>query len=202
MRFIGSFPAADFRVAPPHPEIAFVGRSNVGKSTLLNAITGRRAIAHTSKTPGKTRMCTVYAVDDRLYLVDLPGYGYARRSQTERRGFVALIEAYLSGRPALAGAVWLLDIRRDPSADDRRIGELLAATGRPVVAAVTKADKLLRANRRDRLAAIRSALGLAEEQCVMTSAKTKEGVEELWEAIEQLVGRTVRRTDGPNDGIE
>lgn len=167
--------------------MALVGRSNVGKSSLVNALTGRRAIARISRTPGKTRTANVYAVKERFYLVDLPGYGYARVSKTQRRAFLQLLERYLADRPALAGVVWLLDIRRDPSEGDRDIGRRLAATGRPVLAAITKADKVGRGERRERVAAVRGALALPEDQCVVTSATTKEGVPELWEAIQGLV---------------
>ncbi len=127
-----------------------MGRSNVGKSSLINAVVGRRALAHTSKTPGKTRLVNVFQVDDRYYLVDLPGYGYARASKPDRRRFHALLQEYLSTREPLAGVIWLLDVRREPSPDDHEVAELLARRGVPVLAAITKADKLSRTRRGER----------------------------------------------------
>lgn len=167
--------------------MALLGRSNVGKSSLVNTLLGRRKLAHIGKAPGTTKMCNVYDVERRFYLVDLPGYGHARTSHRARREFVRLLDAVLIGRESLAGVVWLLDIRRDPTPDDRRIGARLVDRALPVLAAVTKADKVSRGRRPERLAAIREALGLMPDQIVVTSAKTKEGRRELWEAIEALV---------------
>jgi GTP-binding protein len=187
--FIGSFPAADFHVRPILPEVAFLGRSNVGKSSLINALVGRKALAHTSKTPGKTRTCNVYNVEERFYLVDLPGYGYARAAKAERRSFQALLRGYLSTRETLAGVVWLLDARRDPSAEDRTMAGELAGRGVPTLAAITKADKVARGRRRDRVSAILDAVELEEEQCIVTSSRTREGMEDLRDAINGLINR-------------
>src|SRR5690242_9464863 len=143
-RFLGSFPRADVSLAPPLPEIALFGRSNVGKSSLLNALAGRK-IAKVSGTPGKTRMLNVFGMA-AYYLLDLPGYGYARASQTDRRAFRLLITHALE-RPALAGVVWLLDIRREPSDDDRAMQDLFAAGQTAVLAALTKSDTVARAER-------------------------------------------------------
>ncbi|UCD23280.1 MAG: YihA family ribosome biogenesis GTP-binding protein [Gemmatimonadota bacterium] len=185
--FVGSYPTADFVTQPPLPEIAILGRSNVGKSSLLNRLMGRRALAHTSKTPGKTRACNVYLANGRFYLVDLPGYGYARVSKTERRGFSKLITDYLSWRSRLAGVVWLLDIRREPSREDVQMANLLADGGVPTLVAVTKADKVSRGRRRERIASIVTAVGVAEDQVIVTSAHTKEGTEDLRESVLTLV---------------
>lgn len=165
-----------------------IGRSNVGKSSLINALTGRRAVARTSQTPGKTRLCNVFAVGTRYYLVDLPGYGYARASREARAGFARLIRTYLSGRETLAGVVWLLDIRHPPSQDDVAMGDLLGERGVPVLAAVTKADKVTRGRRGPRIRAILDALDLGEDQSVVTSARTKEGIPELRQAVDGLIG--------------
>jgi GTP-binding protein len=188
--FVGSFPAAGFHVRPTLPEVAVLGRSNVGKSSLINSLVGRRALAHTSKTPGKTRTCNVYNVEERFYLVDLPGYGYARAPKAARSGFRDLLRGYLSTRETLAGVVWLLDVRRDPSPDDRTMADMLVARGVPTLAAITKADKVARGRRRDRISAILSAVELEEEQCVVTSSRTGEGVEELRNAIDALIDRS------------
>lgn len=148
---------------------------------------GRKAIARTSRTPGKTQACNVYRVDDAYYLVDLPGYGYARASKETRSSLRRLIRAYIERREALAGVVWLLDIRHDPSADDLAMGDLLSARGRPVMAALTKADKIPRGRRHERLTAIARAVGIEEDQCLITSTVKQEGIESLRASTRQLV---------------
>jgi GTP-binding protein len=168
------------------PEIAFVGRSNVGKSSLINAVSGVRALARVSKTPGKTRACNVYDVDGRWYLVDLPGYGFARASDADRAGFRRLLESYVSEREHLSGVVWLLDIRRDVSDEDLVVAERFADRGVPVLGAITKADKLPRGQRTRRAKAIMQSLKLPENQVVVTSALSGEGVEDLRDSIEAL----------------
>lgn len=148
---------------------------------------GRRQLAKTSRTPGKTRLANVFTVDDRLHLVDLPGYGYARVSKGMQHGFHRLLTDYIARRASLAGVVWLLDLRHPPSRDDLAMGERLGQRGVPVLAALTKADKIPRGRRPVRVAAIRRALELGDDQMVVTSAKTNEGIEELWQAVERLV---------------
>jgi len=128
----------------------------------------------------------VYALEERLYLVDLPGYGYARASKAERRSWRARLERYLRTRAALCGVVWLLDIRRDPSQDDLAIRELIADTSRPLLAALTKSDKLAKARRTGRVQELTAALALADDQIICTSARTGEGVAELVGAVERL----------------
>ncbi len=151
---------------------------------------GRR-IAKVSGTPGKTRALNVYVVsgrptDHQFYLLDLPGYGYAKVSKTERAAFAHLVRHVL-GRPRLAGIVWLLDIRHDPSAGDRDMQDLLAGAGTRVLAAATKSDKLSRTRRVEQATALRHTLGLDDAQLVVTSAQTTEGLDELREAVAALV---------------
>lgn len=165
----------------------------MGKSSLLNALVGRKAIARTSKSPGKTRDCNVYRVADRLYLVDLPGYGYAQVSKSERRRFSRLIDRYLETRAALAGVVWLLDVRRDPSDHDLALADKLAAWEVPVLVAITKGDKLPRAQRARRLHTILTAVGLPDEQAVLTSAVTREGLDDLRDSILALAAEAHAR---------
>jgi GTP-binding protein len=167
----------------------------------LNALAGRK-IAKVSGTPGKTRMLNVFEMPgaasvgaqhaaplhDTYYLLDLPGYGYAKASHTDRRAFRLLITHVLD-RARLAGVLWLLDIRREPSDDDRAMQELCAERETPVLAALTKGDTLARAARARRAGELRSALELEEDQMIVTSAREKEGIEELREAIAGLIRR-------------
>jgi len=189
-RFVGSFPRADVPLDPPLPELALIGRSNVGKSSLLNALVGQR-IAKVSATPGKTRFLNVFLLDigSAFYFLDLPGYGYAKASKTDRAAFQRLLAGCLE-RPRLAAVVWLLDIRRVPSEDDGAMQDLLAARQTRVLAALTKSDKLPRSERRLRERALAATLRLDEDQAVVTSARTGEGVAELREAVGALIGST------------
>jgi GTP-binding protein len=169
-------------VEPRLPEIALIGRSNVGKSSLLNALVGRPGLARVSGSPGKTTLLNFYRLPE-LYLVDLPGYGFARASKTDRAGYRKLVNGYLRTRETLAGIVWLLDIRHDPSREDREIQELLVESGRPVLAALTKADKLNRSALAERERDLAEALGLTGEQIQVTSSRSSVGITELARSI-------------------
>ena len=184
-RYIGSFPRADAPLDPPLPEVAFIGRSNVGKSSLLNALVGRK-IAKTSGTPGKTRALNIFQIGSSHYFLDLPGYGYARAGKEQRASFRRLLR-YALERERLRGVVWLLDIRHPPSVDDRAMQDTLAEGEKHVLAALTKGDKLSTAQRRDRERERRHELGLPEDQVIVTSAKTGEGIADLRDAIEALI---------------
>ncbi len=170
-------------LAPPLPEIAFIGRSNVGKSSLLNALVGRR-IAKVSGTPGKTRALNVFEVGGQ-YFLDLPGYGYARAGKADRAAFRRLL-AHALEREHLAGVVWLLDLRHAPSVDDRAMQDLLAGGRRDVLAAFTKSDKLPARQRAQREAELRAALELDADQVIVTSVRTGTGITELRQAIDAL----------------
>lgn len=180
--FVGSFPDPDVPLDPPLPEIAFVGRSNVGKSSLLNALTGKAGLARVSATPGKTTMVNVFRLPS-FYLVDLPGYGYARASQLERRRYRELLGRYLEQRERLAGVVWLLDLRHPPSRDDLAMQELLVAAHRAALAVFTKADKFSHAQRLARERDLAAALGLSEDQVQVVSSKSGLGIAELGQSI-------------------
>lgn len=143
-------------------------------------------LARVSVTPGKTRALNVYAVPESHYFLDLPGYGYARAGKAERAAHRRLVVHTLS-RPRLVGVVWLLDIRHEPSADDRAMQDLLAAAGTAVLAALTKSDKLPRGRRVGREREIRKTLSLEADQIIPTSAKTGEGIDELRETIAVLI---------------
>jgi GTP-binding protein len=177
-------------LAPPLVEVALVGRSNVGKSSLLNAFAGRR-IARVSATPGKTQALNVYrlgagSAPTPYYVLDLPGYGYAKAAKTERAQFRRLIADAIE-RPLLVGVVWLLDIRREPSPDDAAMQTLFAARATRVLAALTKSDKLAASARLARARALAEALALDADQVIVTSARMAEGITELREAIQALV---------------
>lgn len=176
----GDFPA------PVAPELAFLGRSNVGKSSLINRLVGRKALARTSSTPGKTRLVHFYAVTVSgrdCTLVDLPGYGYARVSQREREQWRVLVESYLGARASLAAAVLLQDLRRDVSEDERELLDWLAGCRVEALVALTKADKLKTMRRGQRVRALREDLGLAPDRVIVTSAHTGLGIPELWKAL-------------------
>jgi GTP-binding protein len=187
IEFVGSFPDPRVRVDPALPEIAFIGRSNVGKSSLLNALVGRPGLARVSGSPGKTTLLNFYRLPG-LYLVDLPGYGFARASKGARAGYRKLVTGYLRTRPSLAGIVWLLDIRHQPSADDLEMQNLLAESGRPVLAVFTKADKLTRSGLSVRANELAEALGLRQDQVQLTSSQSKLGIAELATSIVAAAG--------------
>jgi GTP-binding protein len=187
IEFVGSFPDPLVRLDPVLPEIAFIGRSNVGKSSLLNALAGRKGLARVSATPGKTTLLNAYRLPG-FYLVDLPGYGFARAGKGARAGYHTLVVRYLRERPSLTGVAWLLDARHDPSASDLEMQELLVESGRPVLAVLTKADKLGRSAQRERTRAIARALALPDDQIQLTSSRTGEGMSDLGASILALVG--------------
>ena len=187
IEFVGSFPDPLVRVEPPLPEIAFVGRSNVGKSSLLNALVDRPGLARVSGTPGKTTLLNFYRLP-QLYLVDLPGYGFARASKSARTSYQRLMTQYLRGRDTLAGIVWLLDIRHAPSKEDREMQQLLIESGRPVLATFTKADKLTRSAVADRTRELARALDLEPEQVQLTSSRLGLGIAELAGSIVAAAG--------------
>jgi GTP-binding protein len=188
IEFVGSFPDPKVRIEPPLPEIALIGRSNVGKSSLLNALVGRPGLARVSGSPGKTTLLNFYRLP-QLYLVDLPGYGFARASKSDRAGYRKLVTGYLRTREELAGIVWLLDIRHDPSREDLEMQELLIESGRPVLATFTKADKLTRSALRIREQELAVSLELRPDQIQLTSSRSGTGIAELAASIIAAAGR-------------
>lgn len=195
IEFVGSFPDPLHPLDPPLPEIAFVGRSNVGKSSLLNALVGKKGLAKVSGTPGKTQLMNAFRLPP-CYFLDLPGYGFARTGKAARAGFRALLEGVVAKRPSLTGVVWLLDARHPPSKDDLAMRELLAVSGRPVLAVLTKADKLGRGGQQEALAARARELGMAPDELILTSGTTGLGMGELSASILAAVeARTQRRKD-------
>ncbi len=172
---------------PGPPEVAFLGRSNVGKSSLLNRLVQRKQLAPTSATPGKTRLLHWYRVERggvELWLVDLPGYGWARVSKRERRSWRPLIESYLTQRPTLCAAVLLQDLRRDLGEDETLLLAWLAERQVRVLLALTKVDKLKPMRRAERVRALREQAGLPAARVIPTSAEKGIGIAELWKAVE------------------
>ena len=169
------------------PEIAFAGRSNVGKSSLLNTLVRRKAFARVSRTPGRTREINFFRVNNGFVLVDLPGYGYARISKEKKAEWRPLIDAYLKRTQQLRGIVLLLDIRREPSDDDHAMLDFLAEVEVPTIVALTKTDKLSKTAARAQSAEIARALALDTDQVIPFSSVTGEGRVELLEAIVALV---------------
>ncbi len=170
------------------PEVAFAGRSNVGKSSLLNKLVGRRKLARVSNTPGRTREVNFFRVNDTFIIADLPGYGYARVSKEQRASWRPLIEGYLKGSPALRGVVLLLDVRHDPTDDDLAMREYLGELGTPTLIALTKTDKIGKKLLAERAAALARAMEVDEDQVVPTSADTGLGRDELAESVVALIG--------------
>ena len=169
------------------PEIAFAGRSNVGKSSLLNKLVRRKAFARVSRTPGRTREINFFEVNGRFVFADLPGYGYARISKERRAEWRPLIEGYLRRSPNLRGVVLLVDVRRDPSDDDIQMLEFLSEVGAPTIVAITKVDKLTTAARVTRIRELTAQLGLEDDQVIPFSAHTGLGRDDLATAIVSLV---------------
>ena len=181
LRFLQSAARAS-DLPPCQSEVAFVGRSNVGKSSLLNAVTGHKQIARVSRTPGRTQLINVFDAGGDRWIVDLPGYGFAKVSRAERASWQRLVESYLDARRARL-ALLLQDVRRDWSEDESLLLAWLADRGIPAVVAITKFDKEkpMRAAARER--ALRAAIGLPPERVIATSATTGKGIDELWKAI-------------------
>ena len=172
------------------PEIAFAGKSNVGKSSLINALMNRKSYARTSAQPGKTQTINFYNINDALYYVDLPGYGYAKVSQTEREKWGRMIENYLKKSRKLRGVFLLVDIRHEPSANDRQMYEWIVYNGYEPVIIATKLDKIKRSQLQKQIREVRTGLGIGPGVRVIPfSAETKQGREEIWELIEELAGR-------------
>ncbi len=193
-RFVTSAAQPSGFPPPSLPEIAVVGRSNVGKSSLINALVGQPSLARTSRTPGRTRLINWFEIDGRFHLVDLPGYGYAEVSQAMRDSWRPLIEGYLAERQSLAGVLLLIDIRRGAQEEELDFAPWLAEREMPVVVALTKADKLPKNKRMLEVRRARAALGLARDPlAVSVLGGDGDGIAPLWRAVVQLAAEPAKR---------
>ena len=174
----------------PFPEVAFAGKSNVGKSSLINALMNRKSYARTSSQPGKTQTINFYNINDELYFVDLPGYGYAKVSQQEKEKWGKMIEKYLHRSKVLQAVFLLVDIRHEPSANDRQMYEWILANGYHPIVVATKLDKINRSQIAKQVKLVKQGLGVDKDTIVIPfSAETKQGREEIYALIDQLTGK-------------
>ena len=173
------------------PEFAFAGKSNVGKSSLINALMNRKAYARTSSQPGKTQTINFYNINDALYYVDLPGYGYAKVAQEVKAKWGKMIENYLYQSPMLKRVFLLIDIRHEPSVNDKTMYDWIVYNGYQPVIIATKLDKINRSQVQKHMKMVRQGLGIGQDVTVIPfSAETKQGRDEIWALIEEMMGES------------
>lgn len=172
---------------PEFPEVAFVGRSNVGKSSLINVLANRKALVRTSSTPGRTQLINFFHINDAMNLVDLPGYGFAKAPPDVRKQWGPMIETYLASRDNLKAVVLILDIRRIPSDDDLRMLRWLESYSIPPIVVLTKCDKLSKVERARQTAAIATAIKRDPAMLLPFSALSRDGRDGIWQEIERLL---------------
>ena len=175
---------------PSHdqPEFAFAGKSNVGKSSLINALMNRKSLARTSSQPGKTQTINFYHINDQLYFVDLPGYGYTKPAVVVKEKWGTMVERYLHKSSVLKCVFLLIDIRHEPSENDKTMYEWIIYNGFHPVVIATKMDKLKRSQVEKQVKLLRTGLGMEKEDILIPfSAETKQGREEIWELIEKII---------------
>lgn len=170
------------------PEIAFAGKSNVGKSSLINALMNRKSLARTSAQPGKTQTINFYNINDAMYLVDLPGYGYAKVAESEKQKWGQMIENYLNSSKQLRAVFLLIDIRHAPSANDKMMYDWMVYQGFDPIIIATKLDKIKRSQIQKQVKIVREGLGMKKESILIPfSAETKQGREEVWDLMDSIV---------------
>lgn len=170
------------------PEVAFAGKSNVGKSSLINALMNRKSLARTSAQPGKTQTINFYNINKEIYLVDLPGYGYAKASEKEREAWGVMIENYLNSSEKLRAVFLLVDIRHKPSANDKQMFEWMEYVGYDPIVIATKMDKIKRSQIDKHVKMVREGLGADKETIIVPfSAETKQGREIIWDFMDQVI---------------
>lgn len=170
------------------PEVAFAGKSNVGKSSLINALMMRKSLARTSAQPGKTQTINFYNINKEIYLVDLPGYGYAKASEKEREAWGQMIERYLNTSEKLRAVFLLVDIRHAPSANDKQMFEWMAYVGYDPIVIATKLDKIKRSQIDKQIKLVRQGLGADKDTIIVPfSAETKQGRDIIWDFMDQVI---------------
>jgi len=174
------------------PEIAFAGRSNVGKSSLINTLVNRKNLVKTSSTPGRTQLINFFKINDVLTFVDLPGYGYARVPAAVKKKWGPMIETYLSGRRTLKAVVVILDIRRTPRQEEQNLIDWLKHHSIAKILVLTKADKLSRSQQNQKRTVYAATLGENKDDLILFSAKSRQGRDDLWQAIEKLLGSSYK----------
>lgn len=185
-RFVGSAANKNQYISTDLPEIAVVGRSNVGKSSLINMLLSRKNLVRTSATPGKTQLVNFFEIDGKFRLVDLPGYGFANVSKSMKQSWGRLVGEYLGSRENLLEVMMLVDIRHNPTVDDIHMMEWIRGTGYTGLLVATKADKLSKMNQIKQSKSILKRLRAEDEEITITSADTRQGKYELWERLNYL----------------
>lgn len=183
----------------PHndlPEVAFAGKSNVGKSTLINAVMNRKSLARVSSQPGKTQTINFYNINDEIYVVDLPGYGFAKASEKERERWGKMIETYLNTSDAIRAVFLLVDIRHAPSANDKQMFEWMGYVGYDPIVIATKADKIKRSQLDKQIKILREGLGADKDTIIVPfSAQTKQGLDTIQDFLDQVIENEAFATD-------
>ena len=169
------------------PEIAFAGRSNVGKSSLINTLVNRKHLVKTSKTPGRTQLINFFNINDAFTFIDLPGYGYSKVPDSVKKNWGPMVETYFSTRKTLKGVVLIMDIRRTPVQDELNFTDWLDQYELPSILALTKSDKLSKMKQKSQQHAVAKALSVDESRLILFSAKSRQGKEMMWRAIEKLL---------------
>ncbi len=188
VQFIKSATAPEHYPASSLPEVAIAGRSNVGKSSLINCFTNRKRLAKVSNTPGRTQLLNFFQINDAFMLCDLPGYGYAKVPYAMKANWETMIGRYLEVRSRLRVVLLLIDIRRDPEAFEQEIMQISLQNGHTVVPIATKADKLSSSNRAPAVQRIAQKLGISPKKVILWSSETGLGIEPLWKTLERLLG--------------
>lgn len=178
----GNYPPAEL------PEIAFAGRSNVGKSSLINVLVNRKSLVRTSATPGRTQLINFFDINEKFSLVDLPGYGFAKVPVSVKKAWGPMMRTYLGARESLKGVIFIFDIRRVPREEDIQLLDWLEEFNVPTIPVITKLDKLKRGQRDKHIQQIAEATGLPADAFSLFSAHTREGKDEIWERIEAAIG--------------
>ncbi len=191
----GNYPPAAF------PEVAFAGRSNVGKSSLINILVNRRGLVRTSSTPGRTQLLNFFDINGTFYLVDLPGYGFAKVPLSVKKEWGPMVRTYLEGRRNLRALLLLFDIRRTPREEDLQLLDWLEELEVPTIPVITKVDKISRSRRETQLRSILDTTGLPRDAFTLFSALTREGRDEIWERIEAALDEQVAPVYTADDAV-